>query len=77
MNFISHYYHTYVAPQLKDPCALLYQLQGSILVHCCASHKAPSIQQLLEAEGVPVLPVAIRKFLAMYTKTQIRVTPNI
>ena len=38
-------------------------------MHYFAGHKAPSIQRLLEAEGVSVSCVAIWKFLAKYKKT--------
>ena len=37
-------------------------------MHYFAGHKAPSIQRLLEAEGVSVSRVAIWKFLAKYKK---------
>ena len=38
-------------------------------MHYFAGHKAPSIQRLLEAEGVSVSRMAIWKFLAKYKKT--------
>lgn len=40
-----------------------------ILTHYSAGHKAPSIQKLLEEEGIIVSRVAIWKFLARYKKT--------